>query len=262
MHSTIIASHVPFKFSELHYSDCFDYYESAHNGELYDILKEGSPLYARVDTDCREGLLYETAIVLQQFQFLKYTHNHINIEFVVDCIPSIESATYINYLYLLLNGQMKFTYDYTDITTFTCQLKQFNVPLYSFLLYFIKYNNIFHDLEYKDSVCQTDLYKLVDSILACANEDDLYVAFALWYHLETGSYKLFQCYDTTYGNSITGIAHHTEDIISRGSIISLYDKFLDKYQLNKTSNIAWINYLLKMHKNTNYDKYRLQRFEA
>lgn len=255
MYSTIVASNKPLKLSDLNYGECFEYYEVAHDGSIYSLLKKGLPIYTTIDTSCREGLLYETAIIIQQFRFLKYTHKYIGIEIGVDYIPSLQSNPYIDYLYLLLKEQTQFTHEYSNDTIFTCSNNHFSVPLYSYLLYFIKYNDVFRGLEPKSSVCQTDLYDLVDAILNNGYEEDIYVAFATWYFLETGSYKLFKCYDAAHGNSVTGIAHYTEDLIVKGSILSYFSKFLNKYKIFETKYTNWISYLLELHKTKPYDSF-------
>ena len=112
----------------------------------------------------------------------------------------------------------------------------------------------------KPNPTHQDLYTLVDGILQMKYTDEKYLAFVLWFILKTGNYEIFSIADEAFGNSVTGIAHHTEELLCRGSKLDKFTKFINLYEINTEHFPVWLNYLIEVGSQFPYRQFSLGQY--
>ena len=231
-------------------------YWSQDIGDIPEYSSQGRVLYNKTSGDCRELLLDDITSFLHTFATFYHFYHYQTIHIIVPAKVEKYARPYLDYIYEKLNITLRFTWEYSEYTTtFTIPSTSFTVPLGSCIMYFAMYTySLFRHMNYHGKidypVTDGSLLNLLGRI--CRNDpyDGPFTVYPIWYITTYDPDIAWMPYDNTYGNSTTGVATYVQYLLRRGTHVTLFNRFLNQYNINRIPFGDWLNKILTLEENT------------
>jgi hypothetical protein len=213
-------------------------------------------------SSCRESLVSHAATYLDKMSLHYMRFPWVFIQFENWRKLTNLERRYIAYLYKQFAPYLNdFKYTINDTKqTFQMEHAYFNVPLVSFLMYFVKYPYRFGTLPPNNKMQLEYLYHIVENLVKAGNKSSIFIAFTLWYFLTNKSLDIFYLNDNIHGNSSSGIVTAIEQQFKKGRYFDHYKTFCETYRISITRYLSdRASYALYIEEKYSYNQFKLDR---